>query len=55
MADKENKVTARDAERVALQRKRSIAIAVSLGLLAVLFYIATLVKMGGGIVEKVGS
>ena len=38
---------ARQAERLALQRKRSIAIAVSLGLLVVLFYVATLVKMGG--------
>lgn len=36
-----------DSERLALQRKRSIAIAISLGLLVVLFYVATLVKMGG--------
>lgn len=36
-----------DSERLALQRKRSIAIAVSLGLLVALFYVATLVKMGG--------
>lgn len=49
------KQAARNAERVALQRKRSIAIAVSLALLAALFYIATLVKMGGDIVEKAGS
>lgn len=44
-----------DAERTARQRKRSIAIAVSLALLAVLFYVATLVKMTGGIAEKAGS
>ena len=39
--------SSREIERLALQRKRSIAIAVSLGLLVVLFYVATLVKMGG--------
>ena len=33
-------------ERLVLQRKRSIAIAVSLALLVALFYVATLVKMG---------
>ena len=49
------KSEADDVERIALQRKRSIAIAVSLALLAVLFYVATLVKMGGGIAEKAGS
>jgi lipopolysaccharide/colanic/teichoic acid biosynthesis glycosyltransferase len=46
---------ARDAKRQALMRKRSIAIAVSLGLLVVLFYIVTLVKFGGALVEKTGS
>lgn len=45
----------RETKRLALQRKRSIAIAVSLALLAALFYVATLVKMGGGIAEKAGS
>ena len=34
-----------EVERLARQRKRSIAIAVSLGVLVVLFYVATLVKM----------
>ena len=43
------------AERAARQRKRSIAIAVSLALLCVLFYVATIFKMSGGIVEKAGS
>jgi hypothetical protein len=55
MAEDDKHNAARDAERTALQRKRSIAIAVSLGLLAVLFYIATVVKMSGGLVEKAGS
>jgi len=45
----------REEERRARQRKRSIAIAVTLALLALLFYIATLVKMGGDIAEKAGS
>ncbi len=44
-----------DAERLARQRKRSIAIAVSLVVLVVLFYIATIVKMGGMMAEKAGS
>ena len=51
---KDQKISTRETERAALQRKRSIAIAISLGLLALLFYVATLVKMGG-IAEKAGS
>lgn len=43
-----------DTQRLALQRRRSIALAVSLCALAVLFYIVTLVKMGG-VLEKAGS
>lgn len=39
-------VDAGELERLARQRKRSIAIAVSLGVLVLLFYVATLVKMG---------
>ena len=54
MANDEQK-TDRDTERSMLQRKRSIAIAISLGLLVVLFYIATLVKFGSGLAEKAGS
>lgn len=44
----------RVAERAQLQRKRSIAIAVCLALLVLLFYIATIVKIGG-IAEKAGA
>ncbi len=44
-----------EAERQARQRKRSIAIALSLLFLAVLFYVVTLVKMGGALTEKAGS
>lgn len=38
------------AQRIA--RRRSIAIAVSLGLMVVLFYAATLVRLGGAVVNK---
>ena len=34
------------------QRMRSIAIAVALGLLVVLFYVATLVRMGGDVMNR---
>ncbi len=44
-----------EEERQARQRKRSIAIALSLLFLAVLFYVVTLVKMGGALTEKAGS
>ena len=44
-----------EMERLRRQRARSIAIAVSLVLLVVLFYIATLIKMGGSVAEKAGS
>ena len=47
MAGAGNHNAAGDNERLVLQRKRSIAIAVSLALLVALFYVATLVKMGG--------
>ena len=42
-------------ERQARQRKRSIAIGLSLLFLAVLFYIVTLVKLGSNITDKAGS
>ena len=51
----EGSATHVEAERQARQRKRSIAIALSLLFLAVLFYIVTLVKMGGALTEKAGS
>jgi uncharacterized membrane protein (DUF485 family) len=43
------------AERLARQRKRSIAIGLSLLFLAVLFYLVTLVKFGSAVTEKAGS
>ena len=45
----EGSATHVEAERQARQRKRSIAIALSLLFLAVLFYVVTLVKMGGAL------
>jgi hypothetical protein len=44
-----------EEERQARQRKRSIAIGLSLLFLAVLFYVVTLVKMGSALTEKAGS
>ncbi len=42
-------------ERQARQRKRSIAIGLSLLFLALLFYVVTLVKFGSAVTEKAGS
>ncbi len=41
-----------ETERKRRQRTRSIAIAVALGLLVVLFYVATIVRMGGNVVSR---
>lgn len=40
------------AERVKRQRLRSVAIAVSLGVLVVLFYAATIVHLGGNALNR---
>ena len=43
-----------DAEAAArIARRRSVAIAVMLGVMVVLFYAATLVRFGGAIANKV--
>jgi hypothetical protein len=43
-----------DAETAArIARRRSVAIAVMLGVMVVLFYAATLVRFGGAIANKV--
>jgi hypothetical protein len=39
-------------EQLARRRGRSIAIAVTLGLLVVLFYLVTIVKIGGNILNR---
>lgn len=42
-----------DAEFVARRRKRSIALGLALGGLVVIFYVLTIVKMGGNVFDKV--
>lgn len=41
-----------DEERRRRQRGRSIAIAISLGLLVALFYVATMVRLGGNVFNR---
>lgn len=42
----------RDAELLARRRRRSIALALVLGALVVIFYVLTIVKMGPGLFER---
>ena len=42
-----------DAEFVARRRKRSIALGLALGGLVLIFYVLTIVKMGGNVFDKV--
>ncbi|MEQ1651819.1 MAG: hypothetical protein ABL897_04965 [Hyphomicrobium sp.] len=51
MSGEAPKLSAEAAARVA--RRRSIAIALMLGVMVVLFYAATLVRFGGAMVNKV--
>ncbi len=41
-----------EEERKRRQRVRSIAIAVALGLLAVIFYLATIIRLGGNVFNR---
>ncbi len=41
-----------EQERVKRQRMRSLAIALALGVMAVLFYLATIVHLGGNAVNR---
>jgi hypothetical protein len=41
-----------DARRARRQRLRSIAIALALGFLVLLFYAATIVRMGGNVLNR---
>jgi len=43
---------AHEAERLRRQKMRSIAIALALVLLVALFYVATIVRMGGNVVNR---
>ena len=52
-ADERNEQTAQDElERRRRQRYRSIAIALALAALVVLFYVATLVRLGGNVFNR---
>ncbi|HEY8246582.1 MAG TPA: hypothetical protein VIG38_04800 [Hyphomicrobium sp.] len=41
-----------DKERQKRQRMRSLAIALALGALVVLFYVATIVRLGGNVMNR---
>lgn len=41
-----------EAERLARRRRRSIALALALGALVLIFYALTIVKMGPGVLDR---
>ena len=47
-----NDPTAETAEQARRRRARSIAIALALGGLAILFFVMTLVRLGGNVAER---
>lgn len=49
---RDNEHDGAEQERLRRQRTRSIAIALALVLLAVLFYAATIVRLGGNVVNR---
>ena len=52
MADERDEELERKLERRRRQRYRSIAIALVLGALVILFYIATIVRLGGNVFNR---
>ncbi len=52
MADDRDEGLERELERRRRQRYRSIAIALALGALVLLFYIATIVRLGGNVFNR---
>lgn len=52
MADERDEELERELERRRRQRYRSIAIALVLGALVLLFYIATIVRLGGKVFNR---
>ncbi|MFO7297771.1 MAG: hypothetical protein DIU57_005000 [Pseudomonadota bacterium] len=52
MADERDEELERELERRRRQRARSIAIALVLGALVILFYIATIVRLGGNVFNR---
>lgn len=47
-----DKQQARDAEFLARRRRRSIALALALGAMVLIFYVLTIVKLGPGVFER---
>lgn len=45
-------VTQQEQERRKRQRMRSLAIALALGALVILFYVATIVRLGGNVLNR---
>jgi ferric-dicitrate binding protein FerR (iron transport regulator) len=52
VADERDEELERELERRRRQRARSIAIALVLGALVILFYIATIVRLGGNVFNR---
>jgi hypothetical protein len=52
VADERDEELERELERRRRQRYRSIAIALVLGALVILFYIATIVRLGGNVFNR---
>jgi len=52
VADERDEELERELERRRRQRARSIAIALVLGALVILFYIATIVRLGGNVSNR---
>jgi hypothetical protein len=50
MTDKNEPTNEMASQRIA--RRRSIAIAITLGVMVVLFYAATLIRLGGAVANK---
>ena len=52
MGETANDITNADAERDRRKRMRSIAIALALGGMVLMFYVATIVRMGGNVMNR---
>ena len=55
MAMETSATSAADTERARRQRTRSIAIGLALGVLVVLFYVATIIRLGPNALNKAGA
>lgn len=52
MGERANELRNEEAERDRRQRMRSIAIALALGAMVAMFYAATIVRMGGNVMNR---